>query len=242
MSIRVMSRVWEHSQHGGTELLLLLAVSDFANDDGIAWPSVARLAQKVRMSERGTQYIIQRTIDSGELLVKQGTGRRNTSTYAVLTGLDAKNRSALVRKLTKGARPAPFIKGANDDKKGAIAIAPDPSLRATIIKSNHQEEGAGAPATKKPVAELMDHSAVIAYRNECLNTPNIEARRKIAAVVTDCNRWVETIKNFKVNRWNTHNIVNLLDAYQHGTNNNSRRNNDRITEEHAEFAAKLVNG
>jgi len=86
------------------------------------------------------------------------------------------------------------------------------------------EEGADAPAPKtkratspKPRAELMDHPAVKAYRDECLNTPNLEARRAISQAVTDCAKWIETLQAFKVNHWNTHNIVNLIDAYKNGS-------------------------
>jgi len=41
MSIEHMTLVWKHSKKGGTALLLLLAIADFANDDGVAWPSLA---------------------------------------------------------------------------------------------------------------------------------------------------------------------------------------------------------
>jgi hypothetical protein len=39
MSIKVMSQVWEHSTRKGTRLLLLLALADFANDEGICYPA-----------------------------------------------------------------------------------------------------------------------------------------------------------------------------------------------------------
>jgi len=37
MSVRTMARVWEQSQHAGTNLLMLLAIADFADDDGQAY-------------------------------------------------------------------------------------------------------------------------------------------------------------------------------------------------------------
>ena len=54
MSIKVMNRVWDESQHKGSTLLLLLAIADHAADDGYCWPNVKTLAQKIRMSRRQT--------------------------------------------------------------------------------------------------------------------------------------------------------------------------------------------
>ena len=52
MSVKVMGSIWEHSPHKGSELLLLLAIADNADDLGLAWPSQETLAAKMRMSVR----------------------------------------------------------------------------------------------------------------------------------------------------------------------------------------------
>ena len=47
MSIKVMNKVWETemvSDH--TELILLLAMADFSDDEGYCFPSVRKLAKK----------------------------------------------------------------------------------------------------------------------------------------------------------------------------------------------------
>lgn len=44
-----MSQAWECSQSRGNTLLVLLAICDCANDEGLAWPSVATLAKKARI-------------------------------------------------------------------------------------------------------------------------------------------------------------------------------------------------
>ena len=58
MSIKVMSIIWERSERSGSELLLLLALADHADDSGACYPSVSRLAAKTRMSERSVQYML----------------------------------------------------------------------------------------------------------------------------------------------------------------------------------------
>jgi len=49
MSVRSIGRVWDHSAASGSFLLMLLAIADFADDDGNAYPSVPTLARKCRM-------------------------------------------------------------------------------------------------------------------------------------------------------------------------------------------------
>jgi hypothetical protein len=85
MSVRVMSWVWDHATVGGSELLVLLAIADCANDDGTnAFPSIATLARKTRVNERTVQRITRRLQDGGHLHVEPTTGGRYSNRYAVL--------------------------------------------------------------------------------------------------------------------------------------------------------------
>ena len=52
MSVRISGAVWKHSRLSGSELLLLLALADFADDGGFCYPSVSTLAGYMRMSVR----------------------------------------------------------------------------------------------------------------------------------------------------------------------------------------------
>ena len=78
-----MTQVWQHSRHKGGSLLLLLAIADFADDEGTAWPSITTLAAKARMSERNIQYALKELEQSGELTIQAGGGRSNTNLYKV---------------------------------------------------------------------------------------------------------------------------------------------------------------
>ena len=74
MSVRVMSLIWERSQHRGGALLLMLALGDYSNDDGTnIFPSLANLAAKARLRRRQAQNIIRTLEASGELTVSYGT-------------------------------------------------------------------------------------------------------------------------------------------------------------------------
>lgn len=83
MSIKVMTRVWEESPSKGSDLLLLLAIADFADDTGVAWPKTETLAQKIRMSERQVQRIIRNLVDSGQIIVHKNAGPRGANKYQI---------------------------------------------------------------------------------------------------------------------------------------------------------------
>jgi len=86
VSVAVMSTVWARSQHRGSELLLLLAIADFADDDGRAFPSIESLAHKVRLSPRMVRRLIRRLEASGELVVERASGRGRSSVYQIRVG------------------------------------------------------------------------------------------------------------------------------------------------------------
>ena len=67
-----MSRAWRLSRAKGGELLVLLAIGDFADDNGTAYPSIATLAKKARLSERQTQRAVHHLVDLGELEIGSG--------------------------------------------------------------------------------------------------------------------------------------------------------------------------
>jgi hypothetical protein len=61
MSIKIMSALWE-MDFPPTEKLVFLALADCANDEGLAWPSIATIARKTGVSDRS----VQRAIRMGE--------------------------------------------------------------------------------------------------------------------------------------------------------------------------------
>lgn len=69
MSVRVLSRVWDHYPGKGSDLLAMLALADWSDDDGRCYPSVAALARKIRLQERQAQRSLRDLIKQGFLSV-----------------------------------------------------------------------------------------------------------------------------------------------------------------------------
>ena len=83
MSIRIMSRIWENGPAKQGHLLVMLALSDYANDDGNCWPSIRAIAEKSRMTERGVQKIIRALEADGWLKIDTGNGRKGCNQYTI---------------------------------------------------------------------------------------------------------------------------------------------------------------
>jgi len=112
MSIKLMADVWEHADAKGSELLLLLAIADNANDSGEAWPGVKTLAKKTRLSKRNVQYLIRRLEIKGLLQVEEGKGPRGCNLFTPI--------------IDRGCNPA--SEGVQSSVGGgAIAVAPKSS-------------------------------------------------------------------------------------------------------------------
>lgn len=85
MSVHAQNWVWEHSSASGSELLMLLALADAADDQGRnAFPSVATLARKTRMARRTVQRLLARLAADGHIHVCRAGGRRSNTYTLVL--------------------------------------------------------------------------------------------------------------------------------------------------------------
>lgn len=84
MSIELVARAKKTRLHGdSTAKLLLIVLADYANDEGMAWPSVKTMAEETEKSERSIQLLLRkleqmRLIRKGDqkLVAKYAKGRR----------------------------------------------------------------------------------------------------------------------------------------------------------------------
>lgn len=74
MSVRVMSLVWQIDL-ADSEKIVLLALADSANDEGVCWPSMATLARKCSKSDRTVQASIKKLVDGGHLSRHENPGK-----------------------------------------------------------------------------------------------------------------------------------------------------------------------
>ena len=131
-----MTKVWEWSSAEGNELLVMLALADFCDDDGVCYPGIARIAKKSRLSERTVRRIIDSMIEKGEIVkevgggieVKGERGSHHTNKYTLqiravnLTGQSEKGRSNQSERAVKNA------------EKGGHGLADKPSVFESSVE------------------------------------------------------------------------------------------------------------
>jgi hypothetical protein len=145
MSIRMMTLVWDQSQHKGSELLLMLAIADNANDQGVAYPSIRTLAKKTRLHPHHVKKLLRVLEASGELITKVGAGPRGCNEYRV--------------ELSTGSNLLPRMKssGSPQDQKGVVRGLPEPNTepkREEKPFSLESDHGASAPRVSLSPIEL----------------------------------------------------------------------------------------
>lgn len=165
LSVYVMSWVFRNSKAELGDRLVLLAIADFADDDGYCWPSIAKIAEKTLMSERAVQYSVRALESRGELTVSIGTGDGRRNEYRVLQG----RNPCTLSESPKGADSDDLrvqittSKGANNDSFSAPFLSES--------SGNHQLE-----PSKEPPPPLPDHADRLASEFEAKN-----ARREARA-------------------------------------------------------------
>lgn len=158
MSIKLMSAVWDlpDPDLANSRLLILLAMADHANDNGVCWPSIPTLAQRARISERQTQRVIQWLIHHGyvEITIKgNGKGHSNMYQLHILGDILSPNAPPKDDKLSPNPKPKGDIFGANGDifgVNGDTIVSSEPSLDPSRDPSNNNND-VGAPTAKNVV-------------------------------------------------------------------------------------------
>jgi hypothetical protein len=138
----------------GGKLKVMIALAEWAGDDGLCWYSVAAIAKRARLKERATQYVLQQLAAEGYLHIEEGRGRTHPNRYIILM-------EALEPALKGATILAPFsekekvqkvqnieLKGAKSELKGATAIAPEP---LTTIKPSGKRARAESTAFPLPL-------------------------------------------------------------------------------------------
>jgi hypothetical protein len=78
MSIKIMTAVWDREDLSSTQKLVLLALADWANDEGLCWPSIERVAKKSSLKKRAVQLAI-RSLEEMQFIRREeviGKGNR----------------------------------------------------------------------------------------------------------------------------------------------------------------------
>lgn len=127
MSIHRSNAVWEYSKvqtAGG--LLVHLALANYANEEGLAYPSIATLARKTRQSPRNVKRALGWLERNGEVEVLKNRGPHGVNLYRLLLG----------DKLSPGGDIC-VIKGVTNSAPGGDRVSPNPSSEPLVKENRH---------------------------------------------------------------------------------------------------------
>jgi len=82
MSFAWTNAVWENSKSSGTSRVIMLALADHADDNGICWPSISRLARYANVDRRNIFRHLEALIKAGEIKIS-GKGFRGVNKYQI---------------------------------------------------------------------------------------------------------------------------------------------------------------
>jgi hypothetical protein len=144
MSIKALTWVFEHSEETLGRRLVLLALADYAHDDGSeAYPAVSSLAAKARMSERQVQRAL-RGMERDGTIVRDGKGPHQTTKWTIrMEGGD--NLSGVTNRA--GFRPE---------------MSPDPSLDPLGVEEDSLRSSSSTSAREEKTSKLKQANGVVA--------------------------------------------------------------------------------
>ena len=134
MSVKVMSKVWHSAPYSGGTLLVLLALADWADDEGRCYPKLETVAKKARLKKSGAKYCMKRLIDDKAVfLEEESDGPGKPRKYRIgVQYLDPSLIQGVQRTEPKGVSK-PHKKGSSKPMRNKE----EPSL-------NHQEQNPSA--------------------------------------------------------------------------------------------------
>ncbi|MFC2778427.1 MAG: helix-turn-helix domain-containing protein, partial [Pauljensenia sp.] len=141
MSILAMTWAWGLMDLDQSQTLVLLALADAANDEGVCWPSQAEIGRKARLKDRAVRNQIRSLEAAGLLSVsRRATPQgRKTNVYRLNIGYDFSLQSK------QPARNAGWVEGSESE--------PVDNRTFRCNQSNRHEMPVGDPSgTVMPVA------------------------------------------------------------------------------------------
>lgn len=151
-----MEWVWNHSSARDGQLLVLLAIADNANHEGDnAFPSIAELSRKSRLSERGVRYALRGLEEAGCVVTSPQAGPGGCNRYRVV--MDPAEIAAPPADIAGGQ----ILQGGNLQQQGGQSVTDGVSQIApvTVLEPTTNPKDISSPiadATDDPIRDDVE--------------------------------------------------------------------------------------
>lgn len=161
MSVRVLSMVWDNYPGGGSELLALLALADWSDDEGRCYPSVSAIADKTRLSRSQAQRVVHNLIGTGFVSVEGNeNGGRPGSTRRYRINLQ-QMRAERGRTHATGSVHATGRTDAVEGSHGCAERGRTHATQTVSEPSKNRQLIADEPLVSSKAADHCPHQAII---------------------------------------------------------------------------------
>jgi uncharacterized phage protein (TIGR02220 family) len=222
MSIKAISWVWQNSKQKGGALLLELAIADFADDQGRAWPAIATLAVKARMTPRNVNLVIEKKLKPAGLIIKQNAGPHQTNLFQLpihggekISALKDFQDEARFLEPLKPASANPSLNRHNKNKSSTNVLsgADAPPLYAVVKSSKKKIKPKPAtippelrPAVSKIIGRLNELAGTVYETDSKIVQKGLVARLKAGKSELDClavveDRWCDWENNSEMRQY-----------------------------------------
>lgn len=148
-----MEWVWNNSSARDGQLLVLLAIADNANHEGDnAFPSIAELSRKSRLSQRGVRYALRGLEDAGCIVTKPQAGPGGCNRYRVV--MDPAETAAPPADIAGGQE----LQGGNMAQQGGQSAAGGVSQIApvTVLEPTTNPKNKTSAAADEPIRDDVE--------------------------------------------------------------------------------------
>jgi hypothetical protein len=145
----------ERSAQTGAARYLLSTLVDYADDRGVAWPSIKTLADKLRCTERYIHELVRRLAAAGEVAIESGGGRHRTNRYRINPALINPEHPFTVPTVTNPEREFTVFHLVNPEQEfqetlNGSSENPEREFTPLILSSKKTSEWAEAGASAHP--------------------------------------------------------------------------------------------
>lgn len=156
MSTIIMTACWPLQGMTPAQKAVLISLADNANDEGVCWPSVKRIAERTCLSERAVQGALRWLTSAGLLVAKERDGR--STVYEITPAAYAPPQE--LRGAGNAPTPAAFAPTPAD-------AAPAPADAAPRTVKNHQRTNREPKVVIAPPPGVSDAvwADYLKYRN-----------------------------------------------------------------------------
>ena len=197
MSIKVSSLVWDKWPNGGSEMLCMLALADWCNDEGGSlYPSIRTLSKKMRVSESQARRVLHKLIKDGFVNVvgnenggSPGTTRQYHLNVPKITSLNDYSNEAK----ETGSTGARGRMDAQDGSHGCVETGSTHDTQNVIEPLEEPLVNQGADEEEKPKRKTAYPKAF---------EPNQTCRQKASDLGVHLDSELEKFKDFHQSKGN----------------------------------------